>query len=481
MDYYLGVDIGTTAVKALAFSQSGEVLAIQTVTYGMQHPQPGWSEQNPDEILEGVIASINKVVSEMLPLNPALVSFSAAMHSLLLTNLLGKPISPCIIWADNRSEEITTNLRESKKGNSFYHKSGVPIHSTSPLCKLLWLKENQPDIFNSAAKFISTKEYVFHQLFAKELVDISIAAASGLLNIQNLKWDEDILEYIGISESKLSPIVSTKHTFNFQVENSKLLIPLLTPIIIGASDGALANFSSASAESNNLVVSMGTSGAVRLSSRNISTDQNMRTFCYPIKEDEYIIGGATNNGAVVMQWLKDSILRTEDTFENLFSHAESVSAGSEGLIFLPYILGERAPIYNSNAKGVFFGLNIQHRQAHLIRAAMEGITFCLFSIGKLLMENTSIKGIYASGGFAKSSVWLQMLTDVFNLNVFVAETVESSALGAVKLACESLELPFTISQDFENIYKPNETNHLIYKKSFQKFERIYEALKDEMN
>ncbi|MEO8795309.1 MAG: FGGY-family carbohydrate kinase [Daejeonella sp.] len=243
----------------------------------------------------------------------------------------------------------------------------------------------------------------------------------------------------------------------------------------------MANFSSASAESSNLVVSMGTSGAVRLSSKNISTDQNMRTFCYPIKEDEYIIGGATNNGAVVMQWLKDSILKTEDTFETLFSHAESISAGSEGLIFLPYILGERAPIYNSKARGVFFGLNIQHQQAHLIRATMEGITFCLYSIGKLLMENTTVKGIHASGGFAKSPVWLQILADVFNLPVVVAETVESSALGAVKLACEALELPFTINQQFETVYKPIETNHLVYKKSFQKFERIYEALKDEMN
>ncbi|MEO8795310.1 MAG: FGGY family carbohydrate kinase [Daejeonella sp.] len=215
MDYYLGVDIGTTAVKSVAFSQSGEVLALHAVEYGMQHPHPGWSEQNPDEILEGVIESINKVVTQMLPLNAALVSFSAAMHSLILLDKSRQAISPCIIWADNRSEAIATKLRESKKGNSFYHKSGVPIHSTSPLCKLLWMKENDPKLFHAAEKFISIKEYIFYKLFAEEIVDISIAAASGLLNIQNLKWDEDILEYIGISDSKLSRLVSTKYNFKF--------------------------------------------------------------------------------------------------------------------------------------------------------------------------------------------------------------------------------------------------------------------------
>ncbi|HLL41689.1 MAG TPA: FGGY family carbohydrate kinase, partial [Segetibacter sp.] len=179
MNYYLGVDIGTTSSKAVAFSEKGEVIANYSFGYEMQHPQPNWTEQDPDEILEAVINGINKVVQTFAPNLPRLISFSAAMHSLIAVDDKGNVMTRCIIWADNRADMIAEKLRNSDKGRQFYEASGVPVHSMSPLCKLLWFKEYQPNVFNTAFKFIGIKEYIFYKLFGNFVVDTSIASATG--------------------------------------------------------------------------------------------------------------------------------------------------------------------------------------------------------------------------------------------------------------------------------------------------------------
>jgi gluconokinase len=480
MNYYLGVDIGTTSTKALAFSPTGEVMAQASVAYDMYHPQPDWSEQDPDEIWNAVTGSINKVVKELAPPSPLLVSFSAAMHSILAVDENGKPLTPCIIWADNRADNIAEGLCNSDKGYAFYQATGVPIHSMSPLCKLLWLKEHEPNLFHAAFKFISIKEYVFYKLFGEFIVDTSVASASGLLNIKSLNWDEAILNYLELEPSRLSRVVSSKEVFYYKEENGALSLPTNIPFVIGASDGALSNLGSGAMSAHTMALTIGTSGAARIVLTRPETDSRMRTFCYHIKDHYYIAGGATNNGAVVVQWLKDQLLQTPESYEDLFKLAETIAAGSEGLLFLPYILGERAPLWNSNARGVFFGLSISHTKAHLVKAAIEGIVYSLYSIGKIIAEKRAVTEIHASGGLAQNQVGLQILADVFNIKVLVSGDVESSARGAVLLGAEALDL----SIDFQNKavaeYHPIPENHAVYQRCFEKFERLYEALRGEM-
>jgi len=170
----------------------------------------------------------------------------------------------------------------------------------------------------------------------------------------------------------------------------------------------------------------------------VYTDEHMRTFCYHLANSSYIIGGASNNGAVVLQWLKDTLLQTKETHAQLFELAEKITAGCNGLLFIPYILGERAPIWNSGAKGVFFGLDITHDKAHLIRSAIEGVVYSVYSIGKILMEKRTVTEIHATGGFTQSPLWLQVLCDMFNCTVLVSGAVESSAAGAVKIGMEAM-------------------------------------------
>jgi gluconokinase len=480
MSYYLGIDIGTTSTKAVAFSDTGAVLASKSIGYGMQHPQPDRSEQNPGEIVQAVISSLNEVVERLTPDVPAFVSFSAAMHSLLAVDESGNPLTSCIIWADNRAESIAENLRGSEQGAGFYYSTGVPVHCMSPLLKLLWLKENDPVVFQTAHKFIGIKEYLFFKLFGAFIVDTSIASATGLLNIKSLEWDENILNFLGITSSRLSQVVSTRHVLYYQHIHPQLYLPLHTPVVIGASDGALANLGTGATGNHAMACTVGTSGAVRMIVKEARTDRFMRTFCYHVRDDEYITGGATNNGAVVMQWLRETLLQTSESYEQLFDEAQTVAPGSGGLLFLPYILGERAPMWQSCAKGVYFGLSIQHSKAHLIRASMEGVVYALYSIGNALAEGKEVTELHASGGFARSALWLQMLADVFNIKVLVTDTVESAALGAVMLGAASLGLEQHFAKNVVAVYQPDASHHEVYQKCFEKFMRIYQALKEEM-
>lgn len=480
MKYFLGVDIGTTSSKAVAFSESGKVIANYSSPYDMCHPQPGWSEQDAEIILRAAITSINKVVEELAPALPEFISFSAAMHSLIAIDENGNLLTNCIIWADNRSDVIARQLKETKEGYEFYHSSGVPIHSMSPLCKLLWLRENDAKIFDTAFKFIGIKEYIFYKLFNDFTVDTSLASATGLLNLNSLQWDDTILEYIGIKASQLSTVVSTKSIYYYNNTFPGLSLNGKIPFVIGASDGALSNLGTGATTGNAMAITIGTSGAARLVVTSPITDSKMRTFCYHLKDGLYIAGGATNNGAVVLQWVKESLLQTTEDYDQLYELAETVAPGSDHLLFLPYILGERAPIWNANAKGVYFGLNKEHTKAHLLRASLEGVIFSMYSIVEILEEKATITELHASGGFAKSGLWVQMLADVANIKVIVSDTIESSALGAVMLGAEALKVETRFTNTILSTYEPDLTNHELYKKQFKKFERLYDLLKGEM-
>ncbi|MGE5520788.1 MAG: gluconokinase [Candidatus Dadabacteria bacterium] len=481
MQYYLGIDIGTTATKTVAFSPAGETLAIESISYPLNHPQPGWSEQDPTEILQAVVNGINKVISALSPAEPSLVSFSSVMHSLLAVDKDGKPLTGSITWADNRAEQIAKDLKANEEGKKFYQLTGVPVHAMSPFCKLLWLRNHRKEIYLQAHKFIGIKEFVFYSLFGEYIIDTSIASATGLLNLSSLQWDADILNYLEIDAGRLSSIVSAKHIFYYKSIDNRLLLSPQMPVIVGASDGACANLGSGAIDSNILAISIGTSSAARLIVRRPLFDDLMRIFCYHVKDDQYIAGGGSNSGGIVFQWLKDNILDSGEEYDELVEQADNVNAGSDGLIFLPYILGERAPLWNGSAKGVFYGLTIQHTKAHLVRSVLEGLIFNLYTISQVLTESNKVDLISASGGLTSNDLVLQIIADVFNSKVVIKSTPETSALGAVIIGMDAIGLKEKLPVHTIKEVLPSNEKHLIYSRSYQKFARLYNILKDEMN
>jgi gluconokinase len=476
MEYFLGIDIGTTSVKSIAFSREGKALFEQSIAYPVSHPFPDWSEQDPEEISRAVFKTVENILQHLSSDIPVLCCFSSAMHSLIAVDQKGEAISPCIIWADNRAAGIADTLHAEHRASEFYMRTGLPVHAMSPFCKLQWIKENQTAIFEKAFKFLGIKEFVFYKLFGVYAVDASMAAATGLMNLHTVQWDPWILEQIDLSADRLSEIVATDRIFS-----SPRIWPALknVPFVIGGSDGAMANLGS-SDEPGSLVITVGTSSAARLIVNKPRLDPGMRTFCYYQKENVWLLGGASNNGANVLQWLQEIFFQSENNMAVFLDQAAVVQPGSEGLIFLPYLLGERAPVWNADAKGVIFGLQVGHGKAEMIRASMEGVIYCLYAISQPLFEKTEIHQVFATGGFARSEIWLQILADVFNLPVLIGGTVENSAWGAAKNGMMALGIPVPAYTPVTKTYYPDASVHSVYVKSFQKFQRIYELLKGEM-
>ena len=468
--FYIGIDIGTTATKAVCFNITGKVIHQITKEYPLYHLQENWSTQKSNEILTAVLECIRDITTGI---HPEFISFSAAMQSVLMVNEEGIPISDAFLWADNRAHSLAKKLKNSQLGNNFYQKTGIPIHPFSPMTKIIWLRENDNQNFSNAFKFISIKEYIWHYLMGEYVIDSSMASGTGIMNIHTLEWETSILDYLKIEKSKLSEIV-------FPIHKSKGLLDGFT-YVIGGGDGVLANLGTGAMEMGRIALSIGTSGAVRLPIDKPYIDPEMRTQCYHLMDNQYLKLGAVNNGAIILQWLKESILKTEESFEELFEQARIIPAGSDGLLFVPYLLGERAPIWDASTHGTLLGIKINHTKAHLIRATLEGILFGLFSVTEILIPNAEKRyqiTIMASGGFGKSELWLQMVADIFQMKVEVGETIESSAWGAVLIGFKANEIEVFVQNKIKKKFFPNNNNKLVYEKSFERFKKIYPLLKD---
>lgn len=468
--FYIGIDIGTTATKAMVFTQEGKVVNHCCISYEMYHPQPDWSVQKPSEILTAVLACISNV---SVNITPQFISFSSAMQSVIAIDKEGNPLTDIILWADNRASKVANNLKNSHLGKEFYRSTGLPIHTFCPMTKILWLREHQPEIFAKTYKFISIKEYVWHHLTGEYVIDSSMASGTGMMDIEKLQWNSAILSHLGIHENQLSTIVSPKHTTKSLLQNYLL--------VAGGGDGALANLGTGAMQKGKMALTIGTSGAVRLPIDQPFIDSKMRTQCYHLVDNQYLKLGAINNGAVVLQWLKESILQSEESFEELLAKAETVSAGADGLIFVPYLLGERAPIWDASAQGTLLGITINHTKLHFIRATIEGILYGLLSITEVLIPDKKERDeitIMTSGGFTKNDFWLQLTADIFQMKVVVCQDIESSAWGAVLIGFMALGIESSHQEIEEKVFMPNLENKDIYQKNFSKFQKVYEALKD---
>ncbi len=448
----VGIDIGTTSTKSVAFGTNGEPLGSCNVGYPLVHEQPGWAEQDPEAIFRAVLQSVRGALADggLRGDQVSGIGISTAMHSLIAMDAGGRALTPSITWADGRSEEQARRIRETH--GSIYLRTGTPIHPMSPLTKLAWLREQRPDVFGAAAKFVSIKEYVLFRLFGEWVVDASIASSSGMLTLDTLRWDEEALRVAGVRSDQLSDVRDGTYRLSGMdpAHAAAMGLPADTPLFLGGSDGALANIGVGAIDPGELAVTIGTSAAVRMMTDRPLTDAGARSFCYSVAGSSYVIGGATNNGGIVLQWLRESLFGGfgglgggaaggGPSAEELLEAAARVSPGANGLLFLPFLSGERAPIWNAEARGTFFGATLAHRGEHFVRAGLEGVMLAVLSVAETLKELAGpAREVRASGGFAKSPLWRQMLADMLGQPVGVPQVTEASALGAAVLAMQGL-------------------------------------------
>lgn len=476
--YILAIDIGTTSTKALAVCSDGKVVASHQIFYPTFYPQADFAEQDPQQIYQAVLEVISKVIhkgsGDYLLKG---ISFSSAMHSIMAVDADAKPLTPLVIWADTRSTPQAKALRKSSLGRALHHETGAPVHPMSPLCKLIWWKENHPELISTVHKFISIKEFVVHQLCGEYLVDYSIASASGLFDINSLQWHKEVFQLTGVKAEQLSKPVNATFTCAIKPEIQKRLSLPDVPVIMGASDGCLAQLGSGAMNKGDLTITIGTSAAVRRVSRRNLDDPQLRLFNYPLDEKTLISGGASNNGTVIIDWFNREFNSLSQNLKEFVKDTEKVDPGSEGLIALPYLQGERAPIYNPQARGVFFGVSVRHTPNHFKKALLEGICFEILSIVKSVesVHGPSDK-IFVSGGFTYSTEWVQLLSHVLGRELIQSEVNDASAIGAAMIGFEALGISFQLQTGERKLFEPDMELSKVYHKQFEVFEQLYRQL-----
>ncbi len=496
MDYLIGVDLGTTSTKAVLFDTKGKVIASANHGYPLYRDTPDMAEEDLDEIMRAFTEAVQEVAAKAVDGQILGVSFSSAMHSLIAFDENWQPLTRVITWADNRAVKYTEKLRSTGVGQEIYSKTGTPIHPMAPLSKLLWLKNEQPAIYKEAAHYLGIKEYIFHKLFGVNRMDISIASGTGMLNIFDLDWDAQALEVTGVRKEQMPEPVSP-YTIERGLDEARanaLGLDPETAFVYGAGDGPLSNLGVNAIQPGVAAVTIGTSGAIRVVTDRPKIDPKGRTFTYALDKDHWVIGGPVNNGGDVLRWARDNMFDAEkstadllgmDSYDLMTEIAGRVPAGADGLLFHPYLGGERAPIWDANARGSFFGLTHIHTRAHMVRSVMEGIIFNIYMVALALEEVAgSLKSIQATGGFARSPLWRQMMADIFEQTVTVPKAFESGALAATVMAQKALGLVDNLEVIGDmigesNDYAPQPENYEVYRALTPIFIRLSRQLQPE--
>ncbi|EIS4900349.1 gluconokinase [Listeria innocua] len=461
--YIMGVDIGTSSTKAVLFNERGEVICREATHYELVTDETGKAEESPTEIFEAVITSIQGVMKNIDKTELRGISFSSAMHSLIMVGSDGELLTECITWADGRSSEALENIKRDNYLFQLYEATGTPIHPMSPFAKICWLKEDEAQLFHRAEKFVDIKSYILNRLFDVWVMDESLASGTGLYNILEHDWEFEAMEIVKLTPDYLPKVVpETYQLHGVKKEYAELMgIPENLPFIVGGSDGALANIGIQATGRNDVTITVGTSGAVRKLTNEFQVDSRGRTFCYGAGDGYFIAGGAVNNGGKVVEWGlqqfgSESEIMNRD-FTSFIAHIDEVAPGASGLLFQPYLLGERAPFWTNDIRGGFVGLTINHSKAHFVRAILEGIAFNLAEVYEAVAAPDDI--IYVTGGISGHEAWCRLLADILDREVRVPHTIEGSSLGAAIIGMRSLGILKTLNLEqtlpIKAVYHPS--------------------------
>jgi gluconokinase len=458
MDVVIGIDTGTTATKAIAAGLDGQLRALASVHYPLSVPGPGRAELDPARLRDAAVEALTGVAGQCREHGDRVVavSLSAFLHAVVPMDHDGRPLGPLVTWADGRAAAQSDALAEAGLARKLQARTGTPVHPMSPLTKLAWWKATDPDTLRDTPRWGGVKELVLAGLAdAPYLVDLSIASGTGMYDIHAGHWDPEALEIAGVRRDQLASVVPTTDRLRLRGDVAAAAgLPAGTPLIIGAADGPLANLGVGATPAGVAAVSLGTSGALRTVVNAPTADAAGRLFCYALTEDRWVIGGAINNAGSVVRWAGQSFAsgferpgaEGEDADVRdaaLLTEAAGAPPGSDGLLCLPYLLGERAPWWRSGMRGAYIGLRREHGRPHLVRAAVEGVCQQLALVrDSFAAENFPVTEVRATGGAVASELWIGVLAAALDLPVALADTPEGTALGACLLGLHALgELP----------------------------------------
>ncbi|MBB6730222.1 xylulokinase [Cohnella zeiphila] len=488
MKYVIGVDLGTSAVKTLLVAQDGTVRAEATREYPLYHEKSGWSEQEPEDWVRGTLEALQELASQagVGPQDIEGISFSGQMHGLVLLDAENRPVRRAILWNDTRT---TAQCREIEKtlGDKLLAVTRNPALEGFTLPKILWVRENEPQAFERAARFVLPKDYVRYRLTGGIQMDLSDAAGTLLLDVANKRWSDEVLGAFGLGAALCPPLVEAGAQVGTLSEDAaaKTGLSAQTRVFAGGADNACGAIGAGILKPGLTLCSIGTSGVILTYEADASADYKGKVhFFNHGKENAFYAMGVTLAAGYSLSWFRSTFAKGE-SYDSLLAGIEDIAPGSDGLLFTPYIVGERTPHADSAIRGSFIGMDGAHTRAHFARAVMEGITFSLNeSVEMFRQAGKTVDTIVSIGGGAKNPAWLQMQADIFQAEVVALENEQGPGLGAAMLAAAgcgwfpSLDACADVFVKRASSYRPDPARSARYAELFRIYRDVYAHTRD---
>jgi len=493
--YYIGIDIGTSSVKALLIDSSGRVIKTSVPEYSFQTPKPLWAESDPLDWWEATQQAIKELLLKVHSSEIAGIGLTGQMHGMVALNKEGSVLRPCIMWNDQRShlecDEITERVGQKK----ILSITGNPVLPGFTAPKILWTQKNEPDLFALINKVVLPKDFIRYKLTGSFFSDVSDASGTSLLDVGKRTWSQEMFDCMGWPISWMPEVTeSTEVSAKISAEASTLTGLLEgTPVVAGGGDCAAQAVGSGIVEEGKVSVTLGTSGVVFAQSDEYRVEPNgkLHSFCHAVPGKWHVMG-VMLSAAGSFQWYKNQFGMEEqriekeggaNAYETLTKEAQQVIAGSEGLFFLPYLSGERTPHPDPYARGCFIGMSLRHQKKHHTRAVLEGVSYGLNDSLSMMKElGVNPNEIILSGGGSRSALWKQMLADIFATPCAMVNALEGAAYGAAILAAVGVGGFGSVQEACSSFIQKIETvdpgpNLETYKRNYPIYKSLYPSLK----
>lgn len=497
MAYLLGIDVSTTATKALVIDERGSVIATASDEYEFFTPRPLWAEQNPADWWRACVNVVRAVLQKVPAREVAGIGLTGQMHGLVMLDADGEVLYPCIMWNDQRTGKQCAEITERAGGTkNLLQLIGNPVLPGFTAPKILWVREHEPEVYARAAHVLLPKDYLRYKLTGAYATEPSDASGMALLDVAKRRWSEELLHALEIPREWLpevyeSPVVSAKISAVAAAETGLLEG---TPVVGGGGDQAAQAVGTGIVQEGIVSATLGTSGVVFASSDTYRLEPNglLHAFCHAVPNKWHLMG-VMLSAAGSFRWFRDALGEAEklearnenrDVYEVLTQKAERAEAGCEGLIFLPYLSGERTPYPDPEARGAFFGITLRHGREHFIRAVLEGVSYGLRDSLELMRAlGLNISQVRASGGGARSALWRQILADVFDSEITLVNIHEGAMFGAALLAGVGAGVYSSVEDACAQTVRVTDAvtqdkNVRLYDDYYQVYRGLYPALRD---
>lgn len=495
--YILAHDLGTSGNKAVLYDIEGILVNSLTVNYNCIYFNNNWAEQSPDEWWDAVCLSSRALVKDINPKDILGVSFSGQMMGCVCVDKYGNNLRNSIIWSDMRALKEERIIRENISVEDFYHITGHRISPSYSGQKFMWIKNNEPDIYKKTYKILNAKDYIILRLTGKFLTEYTDASSTCLLDLNTLNWSNKLIDIMKIDGDKLPLLCKSTDIAGYVTEEAAKLTGIYkgTPVILGGGDGVCSAVGTGCIKEGIAHSSMGTSSWISITSKSPIYDDKMRTFNWAHIVPGFVLPtGTMQCGGGAYSWLVDTLFKNEknilkDNYINIYDILEeeikSSSPGSNGIIFLPYLMGERSPRWNPNAKGAFIGIKMENSRKDILRSVFEGVAMNLSIIlDTLKKDGQIINQIVVIGGGARSNTWLSIMADIYGIDILKPNYLEeASSMGAAITAGVGIGVykSFDIINKYleiKEIYKPNKKHEILYSKLKNIFNESYYSLKE---